>query len=78
MFGSIAAVLHYNCFDRSISTIATILLGIPLVSYVDDFEALLPDELAQGALDTFTRFFDTLGSQMKRAKSEVRPSVTFL
>ena len=78
MFGSVAAVLHYNCFARSISTIATILLGIPLVSYVDDFAALLPAELAQGALEIFTRFCDLLGIRLKRAKSEVGPSVTFL
>ena len=46
MFGAISAVLHYSCYDRSISTLANILLGIPMVSYCDDFADLLPAEIA--------------------------------
>ena len=78
MFGSVAAVLHYNCFARAIATLATLLLGIPLVSYFDDFAALLPADLAQIALDVFTRFCSTLGFQLKPGKSEVGSRVTFL
>ena len=78
IYGSTAAVLRYNCFARSISTIATIVLGIPPVSYFDDFAALMPAELDRAALDTFARFCELLRISLKCAKSEVGPQVTFL
>ena len=78
MFGAVAAVLHYNCFARSISSLACILFGIPLVSYFDDFAALLPSNLARKALSVFSSFCETLGITLKQGKSEVGPRITFL
>ena len=78
MFGSIAAVLHYNSFARAISALANFLLGLPMVSYFDDFAALLPAEIAPKALEVFSSFCSLLGITLKPGKSEVGPSVTFL
>lgn len=78
MFGSVAAVLHYNIFSRLVTAVFTRLFGIPLICFFDDFAALLPAQLAGKGLAVFTRFCELLGIRLKRAKSEVGPVITFL
>ena len=78
MFGAISAVLHYNVFSRLLSEIVSKLLGIPLLCFFDDFGSIIPAELANRALATFTAFCSKLGITLKTAKSEVGQEVTFL
>ena len=78
MFGSIAAVLHYNVFSRLIAALFNRLFGIPLVCFFDDFVALTPRLLATKGLAVITRFFELLGIRLKPTKSEVGPAITFL
>ena len=49
-----------------------------MLSYVDDFGALLPASLASRGLRVFSRWCDLPGISPKLAKSEVGPRVTFL
>lgn len=42
LFGSVAAVLHYNCVSRAVAAVFTKVTGIPLLSYFDDFGPLAP------------------------------------
>ena len=78
LFGAIAAVIHYNVFSRIISELMCRLFGIPMISYFDDFAALLPSSLAASGLDTFSRWCSIMGITLKLKKSEVGPHVTFL
>ena len=71
MFGSVAAVLHYNIFRRLIAAVFNRLFMIPLVCFFYDFAALLPRLLATNDLAVFTRFCGLLGIRLKTAKSEV-------
>ena len=56
IFGSVAAVLHYNVLPRLLVAPVTRYLGIPLAGYFDDFAAIIREALAKEALGTFTRF----------------------
>ena len=56
VFGSVAAVLHYNILSRIWTSICCRLLGIPIVGYFDDFAALVKAGLAEEALRVFSRF----------------------
>ena len=78
VFGAVAAVLHYNVFSRILSEITTKLFGIPLLCFFDDFGALIPADLAERALGTFTAFCQKLGIKLKSEKSEHGVRVTFL
>ena len=42
VFGAVAAVLHYNVFSRIVAELVNHYLGIPLLSFFDDFGALTP------------------------------------
>ena len=78
VFGSIAAVLHYNIFSRVITDLVNQLFGIPLVCFFDDFASLMKRLLSDAALGTFTEFCSLLGISLKALKSEAGPDVTFL
>ena len=78
MFGPAAAVPHYICFARAIALLVNQVLGIPLVSYFDDFAALVPAAISLVSLRTFRRFCKLLGIALKSGKSEVGHAVTFL
>ena len=78
IFGSVAAVLHYNVFSRIIVALVNRYLGIPLLGYFDDFAAIIRKTLGREALAAFTSFCTTLGIQLKEEKSEVGPRVVFL
>ena len=78
MFGAISAVLHYNVFSRILAELACRIFGLPMLSYFDDFGALLPAEIAKQGLLTFSRMCTLLGIKLKLQKSEVGPAITFL
>ena len=61
MFGAISAVIHYNVFPRILSELTCRFLGIPMLSYFDDFGDLLPSSLAKKAIHTFSSFCNILG-----------------
>lgn len=71
-------MLHYNVFSRILAEIATRYIGIPLLSFFDDFGAPAPSRLAQAALQTFTSFCSLLGIQLAIAKSDYGPRLVFL
>ena len=37
LFGAVSAVIHYNCFSRRLAVIINRMLGIPMISYFDDY-----------------------------------------
>ena len=78
VFGAVAAVLHYNVFSRVLAELFTKLFGIPILSFFDDFGALIPGPLAKAALEAFKAFCELLGIRLKAEKEEVGPRVTFL
>ena len=78
VFGSVAAVIHYNVFSRLITVIFNKTFGIPPICFFDDFAALLPRLLARKGLAAFTAICELLGIKLKSAKSELGPEVTFL
>ena len=49
-----------------------------MISYFDDFGALLPATLARQGLITFTSWCEMMGIGLKVKKSEVGPKITFL
>ena len=78
MFGSIAAVIHYNIFSRIVAELACIFMGLPIVVYFDDFGALIPASLGPEALKAFTSFCAILRIKLKISKSQVGDRITFL
>ena len=78
VFGSVAAVLHYNIMSGIWSTIFAKSTLIPLLSYLDDFAALLRAGLAEKALAVFSRFCEILGFQLKAGESSVGNRIAFL
>ena len=50
-FGSTAAVLHYICLSRVIASLTCRALKVPCIGYYDDFGMVLPECLAEMALD---------------------------
>ena len=78
IFGSIAAVLHYNVFSRILAELSIRCLGLPLVIYFDDFAAIIRAQLGEEALRIFTRFCSVLGITLKPGKSQVGGRIVFL
>ena len=70
LFGSTAAVLHYNCLSRVIASLACRILKIPCVGYYDDFGIILPECLIKDGLGIFTSFNRALMIILKDSKSE--------
>ena len=78
LFGSTAAVLHYNCLSRVIASLACRILKIPCVGYYDDFGIILPVCLVKDGLDIFTSFNKALFIILKDKKSEFGTFLEFL
>ena len=78
MFGSLAAVLHYNIFHRLITALFNRLFRTPLIFFFDDFAALPPKEVAPKGLAVFARFCTLLGIRLETSNSEVGPAIAFL
>ena len=77
VFGSVAVALHGNVFSRFLAELANRYLGIPLLSFFDDFGALIPSCLARTALQTFTAFCSLLRIRLKAGKSAYWPAWFF-
>ena len=69
LFGSVSAVLQYNCLSRIIATLAVRLLKIPVMGYYDDFGLITPESLTGEALEYFCELNRLLGFSMKRKKT---------
>ena len=78
IFGPLSAVLHYNCFSRSLAVFAHRYLCIQMASYYDDSGALSPLLILHQAPETFTKFFGNLGELSNRDKSKHGDVVEFL
>ena len=78
LFGSTAAVLHYNCLSRVIASLTCRALKIPRIGYYDDFGIILPECSIKDALDIFTSFNKVLLIILKGNKSEYGALLEFL
>ena len=78
IFGSVAAVIHYNCFSRIISVLTNKIFGIPLLAYFDDLGSEIPERVAPQALKTFQTFSALVGYLLKLNKTDIGREVTFL
>ena len=70
LFGSAAAVLHYDCLSRVIASLTRSALKIPCVGYYDDFGIVLPECSIKTALNVFASFNKALFIIPKEKKSE--------
>ena len=77
VFGSVAADIRYNILSGIWSAIFARPMLIPLLSYFDDFAALLRAGLAGKAMCDFTRFCDIIGAQLKTGESSAWRKITF-
>ena len=78
VFGASAAVLRYNLSSRLISETFTQLSGIPLLCFFGDFGAIIPAEISDASLLTFSLVCSKLGIKLKIAKSKAGRRVTSL
>ena len=78
LFGAVAAVLRYNVFSRISDALFARLFGIPVLSFFDDFGALVPSPLSQKALGARTAFCKLLRITLNAEKADAGPRVTFL
>ena len=77
LFGSTAAVLHYNCLSRLIASLSRRILLLPTIGYFGDFGffAYAPDDAM--AMATFSEFCSLLRLSLKKAKSSIGAHNTF-
>ena len=78
LFGAVSAVLHYNCFSRSLAVLINRMFGIPPISYFDDFGSFCPAGLAHKALSVFSKATEILKSDLNKDKSKCDKSLEFL
>ena len=56
IFGSVAAVLHYNAISRILVALANRVLGIPLGGYLGDFASMIRAVFGEDPLRVFAEF----------------------
>ena len=78
MFGSTAAVVHYNTFSRLLVSLFVRLFGIPMVGYFDDFGFVIFQTVSREALDTFRDFCRIIGTSLAAKKCSVGTANSFL
>ena len=78
LFGSVAAVLRYNCFSRIVAILANLLLGLPTVNYFDDLGSQTPTSIPEAELAALTDFGHILGIILKDDKTELGRLISFL
>ena len=76
--GAVPSVIHYNCFARIFSVLATRISGAPVFNYFDDFGPLVPDLIMKAGLRGFLGVAAVSGALMKGDKSQVDRALTFL
>ena len=67
LFGSTAAVIHYNCLSRIIASLACRILLLPTIGYFGDFGFFVNAQDAPMAMGNFTELFEILGLTLKKA-----------
>jgi len=77
-FGSVAAVLHYNVFARTIAHLINEIFRIPVLNYFDDFGFLTPGDLTSEAMQAVSTFCQIFNIRLKIKKSEYGPEIIFL
>ena len=77
LFGSTAAVLHYNCLSRTIASLACRVPLIPTIGYFDDFGFFANAPYAPTTMAAFAEFFEILRLTLKKAKSVIGTHDTF-
>ena len=77
VFGSTAAVLHYNCLSRCLASLISKTFGIPMVGYSDDYGAFAPEDLEDDAEETIGDFMSALVIIMKDDKRQKGSAPTF-
>ena len=78
LFGSTAAVVHYNTFPRLLAPLFTRLFGIPLIGFFDDYGFLIFKSVMEESLSTFRQFCSILGIDLSEKKCSVGTTNTFL
>ena len=78
LFGSAAAVLHYNCFPRAIASLSCGVLKAPCIGYYDVFGIVAPSCFVGVALEAFTEPNKALPVALQTHKSEAGSSSEFL
>ena len=78
LFGSTAAVLHYNCFSRIIASLLCRILAIPTVGYFDDFGFFTRTANENETMAFLLEFLSLLGVELKTEKSAIGNSNVFL
>ena len=78
VFGSTAAVLHYNCLPGCLACLISKTFGIPMMGYFDDYGAFAPSDLDIDAEETIDVFTSALVIIMKDDKRLRCQSLTFL
>ena len=78
LFGSIAAVLHYNCFSRVIATLICRLLLIPTIGYFDDFGFFARTSDEALTLAHINELVTLIGLELKVEKSVIGTHNIFL
>ena len=75
MFGETAAVYAFLRLSRALSTLASKLLDLIVIEFIDDFTQIEPKETAASAQASIEELFDLLGwkismKEKKRQKEE--------
>ena len=78
LFGSVSAVIHYNCFTRALVVLINRTLGIPALNYFGDLGSLAPEPLGAMALWMVENTSSTLGAPTKTIESLVDTQIAFL
>lgn len=77
-FGAEAAVIHYNCYSRTVAILIYRIFGIPIISYYDDLGALIPSDLGQLAMETTKIFVSTIGYFINNKKTDLGELLTLM
>ena len=69
-FGAAASVWNFNRTADALQALKRVLLWVLSGHFVDDFNRVDIDELAEGAFDGMAEFLDLVGLQTKPSKAQ--------
>ena len=75
LFGPRAAVWIYNRFADALMHIGRVILGVPVLHYVDDFSGVDPGGVADSGFECFEELSDLFNAKLKYSKSQ-QPDAT--
>ena len=78
IFGSVAAVIHYNVISRILTALVNRYLGIPPAGYIDDFASIAPVAMGRAAMYDFARLSRAMAFELNDQKSALLNEVAFL